>query len=103
MEVHGRDEKKSKLNSIPAGIGVGLGVTMLVFIFYWYAKFYPQFSLGEMFTQFKAETVMKMLSFCASPVLLVFYLFNKRDWNDGAKGLIVFVVLLLAATLIVKF
>ncbi|MCR5455896.1 MAG: hypothetical protein K6F33_12985 [Bacteroidales bacterium] len=102
MEVHGRNEKKSKFNNIFAGIGVGLAVPMLVFVLYWYAKFYPQFSLGEMFTQFKADAIMKMLSLCASPVLLVFYYFSKRNWNDGAKGLIVSVVLLLVATLIIK-
>ncbi|MBQ1696303.1 MAG: hypothetical protein II075_00300 [Bacteroidales bacterium] len=102
MEVHGRNEKKSKFNSIVAGIGVGLAVPLLVFVLYWYGKFYPQISLGGMFTQFKAEALMKMISLCASPVLLVFYYFNKRGWDDGAKGLIVSVVLLLVATLIVK-
>ncbi len=102
MEVHGRNEKKSKLNNIPAGIGVGIAVPLLVSVLYWYARFYPQVSLGGMFTQFKAEAVMKMLSLCASPVLLVFYYFTKRNWNDGAKGLIISVVLLLAATLIIK-
>ena len=102
MEVHGRNEKKSKLNSILAGICVGLAVPMLVFVLYWYAKFYPQFSLGSMFTEFKAEALMKMISLCASPVLLVFYYFNKHGLDQGSKGLIVSVVLLLVATLIVK-
>lgn len=102
MEVHGRKEKKSGLNNILAGIGIGLAVPLLVFVLYWYAKFYPQFTLGGMFTQFKAEAVMKMLSLCASPVLLVFYYFNKKRWDEGAKGLVISVVLLLAATLIIK-
>lgn len=102
MEVHGRNEKSSKLNSIVAGVGVGLAVPLLVFVLYWYAKFYPQFSLGAMFTQFKADALMKMLSLCASPVLLVFYYFNKRGWEQGSKGLVVSVVLLLVATLIIK-
>ncbi len=102
MEVHGRSEKSSKLNNILAGIGVGLAVPMLVFVLYWYARFYPQVSFGGMFTQFKADVVMKMLSLCASPVLLVFYYFNKRGWDNGAKGLIISVVVLLVATLIIK-
>ena len=102
MEVHGRKEHNSKLNNVLAGIGIGLAVPMLVFVLYWYAKFYPQVTLGGMFTQFKAEAVMKMISLCASPVLLVFYYFNKKQWNQGAKGLVISVVLLLAATLIVK-
>lgn len=102
MEVHGRKENKSRLNNVLAGIGIGLAVPFVVFVLYWYAKFYPQVSLGGMFTQFKADAVMKMLSLCASPVLLVFYYFTKRRWDDGAKGLIVSVVLLLAVTLIIK-
>ena len=102
MEVHGRKEHNSKLNNVLAGIGIGLAVPMLVCVLYWYAKFYPQVTLGGMFTQFKAEAVMKMISLCASPVLLVFYYFNKKQWDQGAKGLVISVVLLLAATLIVK-
>ena len=102
MEVHGRNESNSKLNNIAAGIGVGLAVPMLVFVLYWYVKFYPQFTLGGMFSQFKAEALMKMISLCASPVLLVFYYFNKRQWDQVAKGIIISVVLLLVATLIIK-
>ncbi|MBQ4408739.1 MAG: hypothetical protein II852_17210 [Bacteroidales bacterium] len=102
MEVHGRNESNSKLNNIAAGIGVGLAVPLLVFVLYWYAKFYPQFTLGGMFTQFKAEALMKMISLCASPVLLVFYYFNKKQWDQGSKGIIISVVLLLVATLIIK-
>ncbi|MBO7566641.1 MAG: hypothetical protein J6T60_06045 [Bacteroidales bacterium] len=103
MEVHGRNEKGSKFNSILAGIGVGLVVPMLVFVLYWYARFYPQITFGGMFTQFKAEAVMKMISLCASPVLLVFYYFTKKGWDQGAKGLIISVVLLLLITLFIKF
>lgn len=103
MEVHGRNEKGSKFNSILAGIGVGLVVPMLVFVLYWYARFYPQITFGGMFTQFKAEAVMKMISLCASPVLLVFYYFTKKSWDQGAKGLIISVVLLLLITLFIKF
>ena len=102
MEVHGRNEKGSILNTIPAGIGVGIAVPLIVFVLYWYVKFYPTVTLGGMFTQFNAEAVMKMLSLCASPVLLGFYYFTRRNWDNGAKGLIVSVVLLLLVTLIVK-
>ncbi len=103
MEVHGRKEKKSKLNNVLAGIGIGITVPLIVFVLYWYARFYPNVSLGGMFTQFKADAVMKMISLCASPVLLVFYYFTKKHWDDGAKGLIISVVLLLIVSLLIKF
>lgn len=102
MEIHSREEKRSSLDTVWGGMAMGLIVPFIVFIFYWYARFYPQFGLGDMFSQFDGAVLMKMLSLCASPDLLVFYYFSRRNWNRALKGMILAILLLLLISVIIK-
>lgn len=102
METHKRENERSKWDRVWVGLLLGLGVPFVVMMLYWYAMLSKEMQLGAMFTNLGAPMFMKVLSICASPDLLVFVLFNKKNWTEGSKGLVLAVLLLLLVTIIIK-
>ncbi|MCQ2974972.1 MAG: hypothetical protein MJ211_09185 [Bacteroidales bacterium] len=102
METRKREEK-NKYNTIPMGFFIGLLVPAITLLLFWYAKYYPTTSLSDFFTTlFKPEVIMKIVSLCALPDLLVFYIMTKKDMMLGAKGMIGSIIFLIVITIIVK-
>ena len=103
METHKRGQKQNNYNTMWFGFLIGIAVPAVALLLFWYAKFYPSVSLSNFFTvQFKPDVIMKIVSLCALPDLLVFYLFNRKEWYYASRGVIGSIILLIIITLFVK-
>ncbi len=102
MEIHKREESRSKWDTVWVGLLVALILPFIVMLLYWYALLSSKMSLGSMFTDIGAQGLMKVISICASPDLLVFWWFNKKNWTNASKGCVLAIVVMLVFTLIVK-
>jgi len=101
METHKREDSRSKWDRVWVGLLVALCVPLLVMVLYWYALLSKEMSLGDMF-RVGADRLMKVISICASPDLLVFWWFNKNNWTNASKGVVLMIVLMVVYTVIVK-
>lgn len=103
METHKRGQKQNNYNTVWFGLLMGIAVPAVALLLFWYAKYYPEVSLSSFFTvQFKPDVIMKIVSLCAMPDLLVFYLFNRKEWYMASRGVIGSIILLIVITLIIK-
>ncbi|MCQ2251021.1 MAG: hypothetical protein MJZ66_07915 [Bacteroidales bacterium] len=102
METHKREESRSKWDRVWVGLLVALVVPFIVMVLYWYALLSSQMSFGSMFTDIGAQGIMKVISLCASPDLLVFWWFNKKNWTSASKGMVLAIIIMLIYTVIVK-
>lgn len=103
METHKRGQI-NKYDTVWFGMLSGIVVPAVVLLLFWYVKFYPTVSLETFFTvQFKPEVIMKIVSLCALPDLLVFYIFTRNNMYKAGRGMIGAVILLIIITLIIKF
>ena len=103
MEIHKRGQKQNNYNTVWFGFLAGLIVPAIALLLFWDVKFYPAVSLSNFFTvQFQPDVIMKIVSLCALPNLLVFYLFNRKEWYLASKGIIGSIILLIVITLIIK-
>jgi hypothetical protein len=96
---------KTKINSDSLVLGtiIGLIVPVIsVFIYFWlnqsrfgsFENFFDTISQGNLITH--------LISICAVPNLLFFYLFLNREKNNSAKGIIFATLLLTILVLLLK-
>lgn len=102
MEIHSREQNRSKWDTAWAGLIVAFAVPMIVFVFYWYLTLYPTYTLGRMFSDLELPTLMKIFTLCASPDLLVVLLFTRRNMNNAAKGMTLAMIIMIMVTVITK-
>ncbi len=100
METHKRQEDKSPFNRVWVGFLLALALPFLVMSLYWYALLSQTASFGVLFTN--AAIFMKVISICASPDILMFIFFNRKNWTEGSKGIVLAILLMLLVTIFIK-
>jgi hypothetical protein len=77
-----------RLNSFWIGAAMGLILPLLVFLIF-YLVMYAHVPLGEYLTySAKMRALPKLLSLCAIPNLIIFYLFLNREYWFATRGVI---------------
>lgn len=95
--------KKNKYDNLPLGFVAALVLPFIVILLFWYAKYYPNTSLGDFFSVvYSSEMLMKIFSLCALPDIGLFYWFYSKKWDKAVKGVIGAVVFLIVLTIIIK-
>lgn len=102
MDIHKREEDRSKWDSVWVGLLLALAVPAVVMILYWYALLSKDMGLGSMLTGLGAAALMKIFAICASPDLLLFGWLSRKNWSYAAKGVVYAMVVLLLITLVIK-
>jgi hypothetical protein len=83
-------------NKVWIGLALGLILPLAVFIVFYFVM-YSHFSIGEYLAySAKIRTLPKLLSLCAIPNLITFYLFLNKEYWYATRGVI-------AATLLYTF
>ena len=102
METHKRGQS-NKYDVIWFGMLAGLLIPAIALLLFWYVKFCPTVSLEYFFkVQFTPSVIMKIVSLCALPDLLLFYIFMRKEMYLAGKGVIGAVILLLIITILIK-
>lgn len=102
METHKRGQN-NQYDAVWFGMLTGLLVPAIALLLFWYVKFYPGVSLEYFFkVQFSPSVIMKIVSLCAMPDLLLFYIFLRKNMNLACKGVIGAIILMIIITIIVK-
>lgn len=100
METHKRKEDRSLFDNVWMGLLLALALPFLVMVLYWYATLSGQKPFSVLFTDL--NLFMKVITLCASPDLLLFVFFNKKNWTNGSKGIVLAIVVMLVATIFIK-
>lgn len=95
--------KNQKYNTLAIGTIIGLVVPMISILFFYLFTSDRFGSFSNFINQVVAAQIfMKILSLCAIPNLIVFYLFLNRKYNETAKGVIFATFILTIIVIITK-
>lgn len=98
METHKREEERSKWDQVWVGFVLAFVIPMVIMALYWYALLSGSQPFSALFSELRL--FMKVFSICASPVLLLFWYFNKNNWTNGSKGMVLAMVIMVIITVI---
>jgi hypothetical protein len=98
-----KGKQKSKYNAVPIGVITGIVAPMLaMFIFYLYEQ--DQFETFRMFYKFliSQDVLTNVISLCAIPNLLFFYIYLRRNYYYSARGVILATFIIAFAVFVMK-
>lgn len=98
METHKRESERSFWDQVWVGFVLAIVVPLVIMALYWYALLSGSQPFSTLFSEMRL--FMKVFSICASPVLLLFMYFNKKNWTNGSKGMVLAMVILVVFTVI---
>ncbi len=98
------EKGKSKFNNIPVGIILGLLTPLVIFLIFYLVQGMPaDMSLHSFIFQYSIRNVLpNILSLCAIPNLLIFWLFLQKGNYLSSKGIIIAIFILLIWVIIEK-
>ncbi len=96
-------KKKKTFDIVAIGLVGGLLVPCLAIITFYFVQYYPFTDFSYFINGLFSLTVFsKIISLCAIPNLLLFFVFLWTNRNQSAKGVIVATLLLVVLVIILK-
>lgn len=94
-----------KKDNLSLGIVIGLVVPLISLVIYYFVKFYPLYSMGEMFDAFRTNkrlvTAISIPCLFLNVILFTIYINSRKD--KTAKGIFAGTLVYAIASLIFKF
>ncbi len=95
--------KKKIFNSVYTGLIPGLVVPVIVLLLFWLIK-YPEYNLPGFFKIiFGLKILTHIISLCAIPNILLFFIFIWRNFLIPARGVLLATFIIAAIVLIIRF
>lgn len=93
---------RSKYNSLVLGLIFGL-IVPVILVFVFYLLKYPDLNTGEFLRLFfDLKILTHLISLCAIPNLIIFFIFIGRNYYLSARGVILATFIIVAIVLIIR-